>query len=225
MPASLNRVALAMDWLLSLKLIRLFDFYLALAFVVSIVLRIRQYRAILGVVGNVPGRWPKLFQLVRQHRHIFLTWGTILPLLLTLGLWLLHTILRRNVLSDDDDLTVRELGTLWPAIPFIALSGVVMLVFDVVGTADVVEIDRRELEKYFDQAEFWLRSWTAPVVNVFTLGYVNPRKMVHAEVRTALIGASQMLNDNLWWLTMQALLRTLFGLSLWITYLVAFATT
>ena len=40
------------------------------------------------------------------------------------------------------------------------------------------------LEKYFDQAEYWLRPWTAPVVRVFTFGYINPRQMVATEVRT-----------------------------------------
>ena len=68
-----------MDWFFSLKLIRLFDFYLALAFLVSTVVRIRQYRTILRVVRAVPSRWPRLFVLVRQYRHLFLTWGTVLP--------------------------------------------------------------------------------------------------------------------------------------------------
>jgi hypothetical protein len=28
----------------------------------------------------------------------------------------------------------------------------------------VAELDRAELEKYFDQAEYWPRSWTAPAI-------------------------------------------------------------
>src|SRR5207248_11730975 len=98
-----------MDRLLSLKLIRLFDFYLALAFLVSTVVRVRQYRTILQVVRAVPARWPRLFQLVRQYRHLFLTWGTILPLALSLGLWVGHTLFLRLVLPAGDDLTVGRL--------------------------------------------------------------------------------------------------------------------
>ena len=74
------------------------------------------------------------------------------------------------------------------------------------------------MESYFDQAEFWLRSWTAPVVHVFTLGRINPRKLVAVEVRTYLVNASRMLNSTLWWVVVQAGLRVIFGLSLWIAY-------
>ncbi|MBI1917250.1 MAG: hypothetical protein HYS12_21300 [Planctomycetes bacterium] len=208
-----------MDWLFSLKLIRLFDFYLALAVLVSTVVRVRQYRTILRVVRAVPSRWPQLFVLVRQYRHLFLTWGTVLPLAATLGLWLGHTLFRRLVLSaTDDDLRVGRLLELWVALPFVLVAGVAMLGFDLFGAFSVAVIDQTELEKYFDQAEYWLRSWTAPVVRFFTLGYVNPRQMVAVEVQSALLNASQVLNSSLWWMSIQTTLRLLFGLSLWLTY-------
>ena len=41
------------------------------------------------------------------------------------------------------------------------------------------------------------------VVRFFTLGYVNPRQMVAAEVRGALVNASQVLNSSLWWMSVQ----------------------
>ena len=71
---------------------------------------------------------------------------------------------------------------------------------------------------YFDQAEYWLASKTAHVVRVFTLGYVNPRKMVVEEVRKALIDASNLLNTTLWWVSIQMSLRFGFGLSLWLAW-------
>src|SRR5947209_20328193 len=116
-----------MDWLFSLKLIRLFDFYLALAFLVSTIVRVRQYRTILRVVRAVPSRWPRLFQLVRQYRHLFLAWGTILPLLSALLLWLGHTLFLRLVLPAGDDLTLGRLLRLWAALPFVAATGLAML--------------------------------------------------------------------------------------------------
>ena len=67
-------------------------------------------------------------------------------------------------------------------------------------------------------AEFWLRSRTATVVRVFTLGYVNPRHLVAIEVQKALVEASRLLNTTLWWMAVQTTLRLLFGLSLWLTY-------
>src|SRR5262245_63221059 len=108
-----------MDWLYSLKLIRLFDFYLAMAFVLSTVVRIRQYRTILQVVRAVPSRWPRLFALVREYRHLFVTWGTILPMVATLALWVGHTLFRRMLLFlTFADLTAGRLLELLAAAPF-----------------------------------------------------------------------------------------------------------
>jgi hypothetical protein len=55
-------------------------------------------------------------------------------------------------------------------------------------------------------------------VRVFTLGYINPRRMVTLEVRKALVEASRLLNVTLWWVTAQVGLRAAFGLSLWLIY-------
>src|SRR5262249_49397814 len=93
-----------------------------------------------------------------------------------------------------------------------------MLGVDVYATFRVGEVDRRLLEEYFDQAEYWLRSWVTPVVRIFTLGYINPRHMVTVEVRRALLQASQLLNSTLWWVSVQVALRIAFGLALWLTY-------
>src|SRR5258708_27486404 len=114
-----------MDWFFSLKLIRLFDFYLALAFLVSTIVRVRQYRTILQVVRAVPSRWPRLFVLVRQYQHLFLTWGTVLPLVATLGLWLGHTLFPRLGLSaTSHDLTVGRLVSFWAGLPLVISTGV-----------------------------------------------------------------------------------------------------
>ncbi len=208
-----------MSWLLELRLIRLFEFYLTLVFILSTGLRVRQYQAVVALVRRVPGRWPRLFQLVKEHGNVFLTWGTILPLALSLGLLLAHSIANHWIWPHADlRLTGALLLEVWPALPVVLACVIAMSVFDLYGTIDVGEVDHKTMEKYFDQAEYWLKSWTAPVVRVFTLGYVNPRQMVNEEVRKSLESASQMLNSNLWWVTIQTGLRILCGLSLWGTY-------
>jgi hypothetical protein len=207
-----------MAWLLELKLLRLFDFYLVLCFLIGTLLRVQQYRTILGVVRSMPSRWPRLFQLIKQHRHILLTWGTILPLASTLLLWLAHTIFRRLFLPGTSDLTVERLLHNPMALVVVTATGLAMLSFDLYGMWRVAPIDQPLLEKYFDQAEYWLRSWTAPVVRVFTLGYINPRKIVAVEVRGALESASRIINNSLWWMSIQTSLRLAFGLSLWTSY-------
>src|SRR5436309_2598940 len=69
-------------WLDTLNLIHVFNYYLILAFLVSTGIRIRTYRAILGLVFACPGRWPKLLELVKKHRTLLLGW----PMLLAIGL-------------------------------------------------------------------------------------------------------------------------------------------
>ena len=96
-----------------------------------------------------------------------------------------------------------------------------MLAVDIYATAWVTDIDRAQIEKYFDQAEFWLRSWTAPVVRVVTFGRINPRQLVNVEVRKALIDVNRTINNTMWWLAAQTGLRIAYGLSLWLTFALA----
>jgi hypothetical protein len=198
-------------------LIQLFNFYLALIFLLSTALRIRQYAAVLRLVRAFRERWPRLFELLRQHHSILLTWGNLIPALTALALCVINTLACRLVWPHAQLTIARllEIGPAWPPVLFCAL---VMVAVDVYATVQVGEIDRGEMEKYFDQAEFWLTSWTAPVVRVFTLGRINPRQMVHAEVRKSLVDASKLLNSTMWWVSVQTLLRIAYGLSLWLTF-------
>jgi hypothetical protein len=206
-----------MSWLGDLNLIRFFEFYLALTFVASTAMRLRQYETVVRLVRAVPERWPRLLKLVKEHHGVFLTWATVQPGLLALGLYLLHTLACRLVWPHAA-LTVGQLCELRWFRPFVASLGTAMLAVDLYATFKVGQVDRRLLERYFDQAEYWLRSWVAPVVHVFTLGYVNPRRMVAVEVRKALVEASRLLNTTLWWVSGQVGLRIAFGLSLWLAY-------
>jgi hypothetical protein len=206
-----------MSWLLELKLIPLLDFYLAMAFFASTALRIRQYWAVIHLIRTFGGRWPNLLKLVSRHKSIFITWGTVLPLVASLGL-LVMQMLASRLIFPQAHLSVRQLLDSWLACAAVVVCGVAMIAFDVWGIVDVGEIDRRELEKYFDQAEYWLRSWAAPVVHIFTLGWISPRRIVAREVQSSLVSASAMLNYNLWWVAVQAGLRLLFGLALWLSW-------
>ena len=140
-----------------------------------------------------------------------------LPALLALVLSVVQWIASRKVWPHAD-LTAGQLTQYWPALGAVVLLGLAMLCVDIYGVVVVGELDRTLLEKYFDQAEYWLRSHTAHVVRVFTFGMINPRQMVNVEVRKALLQASHMLNTTLWWVTAQVGLRVAFGLSLWLTW-------
>lgn len=207
-----------MSGLLNLHLIRLFNFYLAVFFLISTWVRLRQYRTILILIRTMPDRWPRLLKLVRHHKGVFLTWGTVLPTALVLGLFLINWT-AGTVLWPHADFTLAHLLDLWPAAPVVFVCGAAMVAFDIYGCVLVSTIDRAMLEKYFDQAEYWLRSWAAPAVRIFTLGYINPRQMVDVEVRSALVSSSRLLNNTLWWVSIQTGLRIAYGLSLWCTFL------
>lgn len=206
-----------MSGLLQLHLIRFFSFYLTLIFIVSTYLRLRQYQIVLNLVRSFPDKWPRLFTLVRQHRNIFLTWNTFLPVILTLSLLLAHTITSRFIWPQAD-YTLGHLLELWPMVPVVALSTLGMIAFDIYGVVRVGKIDQVEMEKYFGQAEYWLGSRNAHVVRAVTFGYVNPRKMVAEEVQKSLVSASSLLNSTLWWTVTQTCLRLLCGLSIWTAY-------
>jgi hypothetical protein len=209
----------------NLNLIRFLDFYLAATFLTSVFLRVRQYRAILAIVRAVPGRWPRLFKLVREHHTIFLTWSTAAPALLALGLSILQLFMSRvlwpALTHEEAHVTAATLAHLWLAWPVLAILGLAMLGIDGYQTFVVEEVDGTVVEKYFDQAEYWLRSWATPVLRVFTFGFVDPRQVVTAEVRSALVAASRQINTTLWWLTAQTGVRLAFALSLWLAYAVA----
>jgi hypothetical protein len=205
-----------------LNLLLLFDFYLAATFLLSTAARVRQYAAVLALVRSFSSRWPRLFDLMKQHRSIFLTWQTIAPAVLALILLLAQMLASRLLWPDAGrppyGLTVARLLEHPLAVPVAGLFGLAMLAVDVYFILVVSEVNQTEVEKYLDQAEFWLKSWTAPVVRTVTFGFINPRQMVAAEVRTALVSASKMLNANLWWIVLQTALRIGYGLSLWLTY-------
>jgi hypothetical protein len=206
-----------MTQLASLNLIHLFDFYLAAMFVIGTARRVGQYRAFAGLALSMPGRWPKLFQLVRAHRTIFLTWATLAPSALALIIWLVQ-ILASRLIWHGATLTAGDLASHWIGWPVVFPFAIAMLTVDVYFLIVVGTIDRALTEKYFDQAEYWLRSWTAPVVHAVTFGRINPRKMVNDEVRSALVSASGLLNRSLYLTCLQMGLRVAVGLSLWVAW-------
>jgi len=201
----------------NLNLIPLFGFYLALMFLVSLYRRFAQYRAIGGLVVAGPGRWPRLLKLIREHHAVFFTWSMCLPAVLAFLLTVVHWALYRLVIPTAQ-LTSGELAREPLVWPVLLLLAIVMAGVDLYGVVDVAHVDEREMSKYFDEAEYWLRSWTAPVVSFFTLGMVNPRRLVSVEVQKALVEASKLVNESLWWLAMQVGLRVAVGLTLWLAF-------
>ncbi len=201
----------------SVNLLGVLDAYLVLTFLLSTAMRYRQYRALVGIIFSVPGRWPRLFKLVHDHRAVFLTWPTLMPIAATFVVMLLHAIAYHAVWHTAR-ITPAEVLDHWISLAGLVIFGAAMLWLDFTTMFDIWQVDRQALERDFDQAEYWLGSWAAPALRVLTFGFINPRRMVNEEVRKALVNATRDLNSMMWWWAVQIAARLLFGLTLWLTW-------
>jgi hypothetical protein len=205
---------------MELNLLNLLTFYLLVMFAASTWRRWQQYRELAGLVLGSQ-RWPNLLKLIKQHRMIFLTWRTVAPLVLTLGLMVVQILASQVLLpeaaSSDAGISLNTLTHESTPLSIIVISlGIGMVAVDVYFLIRVGRIDRLLVEQHLDQAEYWLKSRMAHVVKFVTFGWVNPRRMVADEVQKALVDASNVINSTLWWVNLQMALRFSFALSLWI---------
>ena len=193
-----------------LNLIRLFDFYLALMFLISFLRRWDIYLDALRVLVLVRGRWPRLIQRLGEHKSILLNRSFFRPVILAFLLTVLQLIASR-MLWPQAVLTGRELLEEWWLLPVILAPLVPMLAVDLYFIVRVGKFDRDETVRYFDLAESWLR-WKGRLVSVATLGIVNPKQLVDAELKKSLSEYRATLASSLWWATAQIALRLTFGL-------------
>src|SRR4051794_19888946 len=124
----------------NLNLIRCFDWYLLLAFLSMLFMRIVHYREIIGLVWRFSGRWPKLFEVIKGHRTLFFSWSTLLPASVALTLWLLHFAACR-LLWPQADLNAAQLGHWLLSTLEVMALGVIMIGFDVYLARRFVEWD------------------------------------------------------------------------------------
>jgi hypothetical protein len=209
-----------MSWLTAINLIDALNYYLILTFLVGTVLRVRNYRSIIGMVYHSSERWPKLRALAGTHRAIFLRWPTVLPVVLTLIFVIANAWASRFVWVDarvtPGDLWAHLLG-----LAAVAITGGLMGFLDFRSVFLFGRFDRSAVEAELDQAEHWLGSWQAPAIRFLTAGIINPRRIVGEQVRLALVKASLSANGELWEMSLQIAARFAFGLALWLTWAVA----
>ncbi len=196
-----------------LNLIRVFDFYVTLMFVISLARRWDVYLNAIRLLLVVRGRWPKLINRLSEHKSLILNRAFFRPAILALILTVVQLIASR-LLFPQAVLTGEQLRAEWWWILVILVPLVPMLAVDVYFVVRVGKFDRAETVKYFDQAEGWL-GWKGPLVRTLTLGLVNPRKMVDDEVKKNLTEYQSTLQASLWWVSVQIGLRLAFGLTLW----------
>jgi hypothetical protein len=208
-----------MDEVLDLNLIHLFTFYLAAVFLLSTLRRLRQYHDIAQLAMAAPNRWPRVLQQLRGHWIMFVTWATLRPVGVALALLVVQMVCSR-LIWPTATLTLRNLlEELW-MMPPVVIALAAMLAVDLYFLLRVGDVGRTDTERYLDEAEHWLTSWKAPIIQTITFGYINPREMVSVEVRKAVEEGRGLLHRTLWWVSAQAGLRTLYGLMLWVAWAV-----
>src|SRR4051794_14665599 len=197
-----------------MNLLRLFEFYLMAMFVIGLVRRIGLYQAMARLAMALARRYRRLFGVVREQNAVLLTWSMAVRAVVTLVLWALQSILTRLVFPHAE-LTARDVLARWWFVPAVLVSATSMVAVDVFFLVRVATVDADETEQYFSQAESWLGTWKASAVRAVTFGYVNPRKMVDAEVRKALESGGKLIHSSLWWTAVQTGTRVATGLALW----------
>src|SRR5262245_29891690 len=83
-----------------LNLIRIFDFYLVLMFLVSFLRRWRVYWDAIRLLIAVRGRWPKLIHRLAEHKSLLLNWSFFRPAILAFILTVVQLIFSRWVFPD-----------------------------------------------------------------------------------------------------------------------------
>lgn len=196
-----------------LNLIRIFDFYLALMFLLSFLRRWDVYWNAIRILIAVRGRWPKLIHRLGEHKSLILNWSFFRPAILALILAVIQMVASRMVWPQAV-MTGPQLRAEWWLLAILLVPLVPMLAVDLYFIIRVGKFDHGETVKYFDQAEQWL-GWKGPLVRVLTLGIVNPGKMVDEEVKKSLSEMQTTIASSLWWVIAQTTFRLAFGLTLW----------
>jgi hypothetical protein len=196
-----------------LNLIRLFDFYLVMMFLLSFVRRWDVYWNAIRLLVSVRGRWPKLLDRLADHKSLLLNWAFFRPAILAFILSVVQLVCSRWIFPKAV-ITGPQLQQEWWLVLIILVPLVPMLAVDLYFIIRVGKFDHGETVKYFDQAEEWL-GWKGPLVRVLTLGIVNPKKMVDQEVQKSLTEMQTTIASSLWWVITQMSLRLAFGLTLW----------
>jgi hypothetical protein len=201
----------------TLNLLNVLEVYLILTFILSIIRRYAYYQALIGFIVALPQRYPKLLELAQQHRTLFLTWPTLVPVVVTFAVMAANSI-ALNFIWTDASVTPNGLWHFKLALILVVAFALPMLYLDFTAVFASTPFDRAALEKHLDTAEYWLRSWMAPTLKVLTFGYLNPRQMVHDEVRKALAQATLDFNRMMWRWALQVSMRLAFGLTIWLTW-------
>jgi hypothetical protein len=199
------------------NLIRLFDFYLLMMFIIGVIRRWGIYKNVTILTVAVLFRQPNLVRRLGANRDLILNRTVIFPVAIALLLMMIQLILSR-LIWPTATVTLRDESESWWRIAMVIITFVPMLCVDIYFLFRVGRIDRGEAFKQLHRAEYWLTSWQGQAVSYMTFGLVNPRKMVDEQLRDGLTWFRTLVAWSMWWVVIQVTLRVTFGVVVWLLW-------
>ncbi len=199
------------------NLIRIFDFYLAVMLMFGLIRRWQVYYDTVRLLIILRGRWPRLVDRIAQHKAELINWPIMRPVILALVLMLTQMIASR-LIWPQATIQVGNLSEPWWQSVLLLVFFVPMVAVDTYFLIRVGLFNRTETEKYLDQAEKWSGTQRAKLIRLVTLGKIDPEKMVDTEVKKGLGALALTMQGAMWWVSLQAGLRLLFGLTIWLVW-------
>ena len=197
------------------NLIRLFDFYLLLMFVIGLLRRATFYKDVALISLAAVTKQPNLVRRLGANRDVLMNWQTLRPLVFAVVLIFVQFILSR-LIWPDATITGRDVGRHWWQAVILVVLFAAMFTVDLYFLIRIGQIDRGEANKHLLRAEYWLTSWQGPVIKIVTFGYVNPRQMVDDQVRDGMTWFRSTMTWSMWWVIVQVSLRVAFGVAIWL---------
>ncbi|MCA9068459.1 MAG: hypothetical protein KDA84_06030 [Planctomycetaceae bacterium] len=194
-----------------------YERYLFLTFLLSFLIRFRQYQSNVQFAWQFPQQWPSVLEVIKEHRSIFLRWTTILPVAITLGILLAHTICYRLVWSEAK-VSPSDLSDDTVVLVFLLPVSLWMIFLDLKTLFTASQLDFAEIEKNLTKGEFALNSRAMTAVRFASLGLFNPRKYVENRVADSLHGVRLALIAQLRRWSFHTAVRITFGFLLWFGY-------
>jgi hypothetical protein len=197
-----------------INLMTAYERYLVLTFLLSLLIRFRQYQSNVQFAWQFPQQWPSVLEVIKRHSTIFLKWTTLLPVAITLGILLVHTICYRLIWSEATVMPLELKGH--PPIMFLLISlGIWMICLDLRALFMASQVNFTEIERDLSKGEFALTSRAMSAVRFASFGLFNPRKYVENRVADSLHNVRLVLLAQLRRWSFHTAVRITFGFSLW----------
>lgn len=201
----------------TLNLITVLLWYVAIAFAVSLLLRLRFYWSIYRISKYFAVSCPNVFRLLQQHILHFVQNGVILLVTVYGAILIVYFGVTRFVFPDCR-LTIQDLAAHPPVLAMLALASGVVLALDIVLILQIGVIDVGIVESELKFAEYWLGS----KINHFLgriFGRWNPvRLYADAQTRAVLKDFNGIFRNNLALMICQLSLRMLLIAGIFWTY-------